>query len=106
VRFIDAFVDGLDLKKLEFKYSDLKPTTPRNETSMKQKEDTDKREANISKVTAEELNTKMGMLKERKEEYENLLRNLDASGESQISLTDPDSRAMVNNQRIEVCYNV
>jgi len=69
-------------------------------------ENNDKKEANISKVTAEELNTKMGMLKERKEEYENLLRNLDASGESQISLTDPDSRAMVNNQRIEVCYNV
>ena len=42
-------------------------------------EDTDKREANISKVTAEELNTKMGMLKERKGEYEDLLKKLDAS---------------------------
>jgi hypothetical protein len=34
------------------------------------------------------------------------LQRLIASGESQISLTDPDSRAMLNNQRVEVCYNV
>ena len=35
-----------------------------------------------------------------------MLKRLVDSGESQISLTDPDSRAMVNNQRVEVCYNV
>ncbi len=69
-------------------------------------ENNDKKEANVSKVSAEELNTKIDMLKDRKGEYKNLLKKLDASGESQISLTDPDSRAMVNNQRIEVCYNV
>ena len=27
-------------------------------------------------------------------------------GETQISETDPDARSMVNNQKIEVCYNV
>ncbi len=45
-------------------------------------------------------------LKERGDEYKQLLKRLIESGESQISLTDPDSRAMLNNRRVEVCYNV
>jgi len=34
------------------------------------------------------------------------MEKLKESGETQVSLTDPESRAMMNNQRIEVCYNV
>ena len=34
------------------------------------------------------------------------IKRLKDSGETQVSLTDPDSRAMVNNQRIEVSYHV
>jgi len=49
---------------------------------------------------------KIEMLRDRRGKYQGLLKELRASGESQISLTDPDSRAMLNNQRVEVCYNV
>lgn len=49
---------------------------------------------------------KIEMLRDRRGKYQGLSKELRASGESQISLTDPDSRAMLNNQRVEVCYNV
>ncbi len=35
-----------------------------------------------------------------------MLKKLKETGQAQISLTDPDSRLMLNNQRNEVCYNV
>jgi transposase len=69
-------------------------------------EDNDNKEAHISRLMAEEVKAKVKVLKERREEYRGLLTGLKESGESQISLTDPDSRAMLNNQKIEVCYNV
>lgn len=69
-------------------------------------EDNDDKEAAVQVVKAEELKAKLQWLKEKGEEYRALLKRLVDSGESQISLTDPDSRAMVNNQRVEVCYNV
>ena len=69
-------------------------------------EDNDKKEAHISHCSAEDIKKKIEILKGRKEKYQGLLRNLKMSGETQVSLTDPESRAMVNNQRVEVCYNV
>ena len=69
-------------------------------------EENDNNEAFISSTDAEELKSKIEQLKERREKYQKFLRELKDSGETQISLTDPDSRAMMNNQRIEVCYNV
>jgi hypothetical protein len=69
-------------------------------------EDNDKREAHVSRPDAEDIKTKVTILKERGRKYRDLLMELEASGETQISLTDPDSRAMVNNQRVEVCYNL
>lgn len=38
--------------------------------------------------------------------YEGLRQALAASGETAVSLTDPDSRPMLSGGRIEVCYNV
>jgi len=69
-------------------------------------EENDKEEASMPQVSAEELKEKIKLLKERKAKYHGLLKELKENNETQISLTDPDSRAMVNNQRIEVCYNV
>jgi len=69
-------------------------------------EENDNNESNVNSPDAEELKSKIEQLKERREKYQNYLRELKDSGETQISLTDQDSRAMVNNQRIEVCYNV
>ena len=72
----------------------------------KELEENDKSEVQVSSLDAKELGEKIEQFKKRKEEYQELLRKLKESGETQISLTDPDSRAMVNNQRVEVCYNV
>lgn len=60
----------------------------------------------MHRADAEEMKTKIGYLKDRKDKYQELLKGLRESGCTQISLTDPDSRAMVNNQRVEVCYNI
>lgn len=54
----------------------------------------------------EELKQKIEKLKERKGRYEELLKELNQSGQSQVSLTDPDSRAMALTPRGEVSYNV
>jgi len=69
-------------------------------------EDNDQEEAYVSRPDAEDIRARVTMLKERGRRYRELLKELKDSGETQISLTDPDSRAMLNNQKIEVCYNV
>lgn len=57
-------------------------------------------------ISAAELKQKIEKLKERKGRYEELLKELGASGQSQVSLTDPESRAMALTPRGEVSYNV
>ena len=54
----------------------------------------------------EALKQKIAKLKERKGRYEELLKELNSSGQRQVSLTDPDSRAMALTPRGEVSYNV
>jgi len=101
---------AVNSKKKNFNESKLKKRLKEIEEKIdgyfKELEDNDNREAHVKSLDAQELAEKIDLLKKRKEEYHELLRKLKESGESQISLTDPDSRAMVNNQRIEVCYNV
>jgi CheY-like chemotaxis protein len=59
-----------------------------------------------SPVDKEDLKQKIEKLKERKGRYEELLKELKSTGQSQVSLTDPDSRAMALTPRGEVSYNV
>jgi transposase len=54
---------------------------------------------------AEHLREKLKKLEKRKEEYTKLLEELKESGKREVSLTDPDSRLMKNNGKMEVCYN-
>jgi len=56
--------------------------------------------------TAETLNKKIEELKKVREEYTEIEKKLEESGQSQISLTDPDSRLMRSVQGTHVCYNV
>ena len=65
----------------------------------------DKQESH-NQITAEELKEKIERLKERKGRYAELLKDLKASGEKQVSLTDPESRAMAMTPKGEVSYNV
>ena len=52
------------------------------------------------------MQQKIAKLQERKGRDEELLKELGASGQSQVSLTDPESRAMAPAPREEVSYNV
>lgn len=55
----------------------------------------------------DELDAKMENLEGRKIKYENLKKRLEDSGETQISTTDPDARALPLHMRIvEVAYNL
>lgn len=58
------------------------------------------------KLSKEELQHKLDVCKERKGLYEGYRGQLERNGESQISLTDPDSRLMKANEGFCVGYNV
>jgi len=70
--------------------------------------DTEEAHGTSGGARAEHLQAKMAALKERKLLYQAFQEQLLASGEEQLSLTDPDSRAMKLGQGrgTEVCSNV
>ena len=53
----------------------------------------------------EALSAKITKVRERRQAQEAMLEQLNASGERQVSLTDPDARAMVTGQKTTVGYN-
>jgi hypothetical protein len=55
---------------------------------------TDVEEDGVGGRRAENLTEKIAALKERKTRHEGMLKELERTGQSQVSLTDPDSRAM------------
>ena len=71
-------------------------------------DEADEEEPQDKKLTAEELQQKIDEMKRMREEAKELENDLDESGQSQISLTDPDSRMMPvsGDRRTDVCYNV
>jgi len=52
------------------------------------------------------LAEKIAAIRERRRRCEDMLAHLEQTGEDQISLTDPDSRAMAAHTRVAVGYNV
>ena len=52
------------------------------------------------------LAEKIAAIRQRRTRCEEMLAHLDRTGEEQISLTDPDSRAMAAHTRVAVGYNV
>jgi len=52
-----------------------------------------------------DLTTKIDAIRAKRDRLRSLLESLDRSGQSQISLTDPDSRAMAAHTRVAVGYN-
>lgn len=71
-------------------------------------DEADEEEPEEKKLTAEELQQKIDEMKRLRDETKKLEKKLDQSGQSQISLTDPDSRMMPvsGGRRTDVCYNV
>jgi len=66
----------------------------------------DEAERDTPAASAPELQQKIAALRVRHETYVTLLAQLEASGQTQISLTDPESRSMKAGVGTEVCYNV
>lgn len=78
----------------------------RIEEYVAQLEEGDQREAETKAPTAQELQEKIDALKNRKETHQQRQESLNKSGETQISLTDRDSRLMKTREGSNVCYNV
>ena len=66
----------------------------------------DAAEAERQKPTAEGLPEKLRHLRERKGRFEGLRREMEGTGQSQVSLTDPDSRSMPKRPKVAVGYTV
>lgn len=64
-------------------------------------------EASDRKISAQEIKDRIQELKNRKEKYEELQKQLKETGQNEISTTDPDARLMCNNNNnVDVSYNV
>jgi transposase len=109
-------IDGSKFKAVNSKernYTDgkLKERIERLDTKieayMKELEEADREEGGAGEEkSGEEIREIIKGLEERRERYEGYAEELEGSGESQKSLTDPDSRLMASNGKLEVCYNV
>lgn len=77
------------------------------EEYLKELEDSDcKEDVADGEKSAEEIAKIITELIERKELYQSYAEELAQSGELQKSLTDPDSRLMMANGKMDICYNV
>jgi transposase/IS5 family transposase len=77
------------------------------EEYMKELEEGDEKDdAAEGEKTTDEIAGIIRELEERKALYESYAEELVQTGESQKSLTDPDSRLMKANGKLDVCYNV
>jgi len=77
------------------------------EEYLKELEDSDwKEDAAENEKSAEEIALIITELAERKATYESYADELAQTGETQKSLTDPDSRLMMSNGKMDICYNV
>jgi transposase len=84
----------------------LKAIDEQVEQYLKQLETSNQEESEVQPVTKEDLEQKIETLKERKGRYGELLKQMEERGDSQISLTDPDSRSMPKSPKVNVGYNV
>jgi transposase len=63
-------------------------------------------EPDTPRPSAAQLQAKINQLQQRRQQSAQRLEHLQSSGQTQVSLTDPDSRSMKVGQSTEVCYNV
>jgi transposase len=72
---------------------------------MRELDKNDVEEANVQQPTVEALQEKVRQLRERNGRYEGLLQEMDSTGQSQVSVTDPDSRALPKRPKVDVGDN-
>jgi len=91
-------------KKLHYRMSRI---DVRIEDYLRELEEVDSVEnATVNEKTSTEIIQIITKLAERKELYQSYADEMDETGTTQISLTDPDSRTMMVNGKLDVCYNV
>lgn len=86
----------------------LKDLDQKIDTYLHDLDERDEAEPDAPKLTAQELKEKIEALKARRGQLLDLSREMEDAGETQISLTDPDSRSMPSGggQVTDVSYNV
>lgn len=108
-------IDGSKLQAVNSKarnFSDAKLTRLLKEIDakidayLKQLDRQDAVDVTVRTPTREELQEKLRRYQERKQAYEGYVEQLKQSGQTQVSLTDPDSRKMPTGQGSHVGYNV
>jgi transposase len=84
----------------------IKAVDKRLNEYLRRLDESDVEEAATDGSRTKNLAEKIEVLREKRERYGALLTELEQSGESQISLTDPDSRAMAAHTKVAVGYNI
>src|SRR4030042_3492270 len=102
-RACNAKKNNYNPKKLERHLKYLDETI---EGYIKELDDQDQLESPDRKPDAREITKRIQQLRDRREKYESYQKKLKQSGDHEISTADPDARLMVNNNNVEVSYNV
>lgn len=63
-------------------------------------------EVQEKQLSGKDIQGKIDALKARKSKYENYIDVIIASDDTQLSITDPESKLMMANGKLDVCYNV
>ena len=84
----------------------IKAVDKRLDEYLRRLDESDVEEAATDGSRTKNLAVKIEALREKRGRYGALLTELERSGESQISLTDPDSRAMAAHTKVAVGYNI
>ncbi len=105
--FVDA---GTNNKDRNFTRASLtqfiKAADARLEDYLQRLDKSDGTESATGGSRVKNLAEKIAAIRQRRERHKDMLAELDQTGESQISLTDPDSRAMAAHTHVAVGYNV
>ncbi|MDE1837140.1 MAG: transposase, partial [Euryarchaeota archaeon] len=74
---------------------------------LRELDENDKKEAQEEHLLARvpDLKKKIAKLKERRQQHAALLSRMEATGETELSLTDPDCRMMRTHGTFDLCYN-
>jgi transposase len=73
---------------------------------LKQMDKSDRSEPDTKKLTSEQIKEAVRELSQRKGMYQEYLKELEESGETQLLLTDPEARRMHSKDGFHCCYNV
>lgn len=84
----------------------IKEIDERLEKYLSQLDEGDKEEANTVTADVKELQAKIEYFTQKRGEYKAMRRHMEKTGETQVSLTDPDSRCFPKKFKVDVGFNV